>query len=247
MSGTKKLARTVGVLYIVGTAAGILSAVFAGPILNQGGLNGLLDTERSLVVGSLLVLLMGFSLAMIPVVLFPLLRKVSEILALGAVLFRGALEAVAYVAVAFTWLGLVTIGRASAGAGVEQAASLESMRTVLLGAEEWTTLVLAVVFCLGALMIYAVFFASRLVPRWLSAWGLVGAVLYLSVPLLGLVGWDGVDALMVPLAVQEMVLAVWLIVKGFDADVTARLLRTRHDSAPSGLPAVTGRHLDYQP
>src|SRR5690606_24458182 len=128
-----------------------------------------------------------------------------------------------------------------------QSASLESMRTVLLGAEEWTTLVLAIVFCLGALMIYGVFFASRLVPRWLSAWGLVGAMLYLSVPFLGLVGWEGVDALMVPLAVQEMVVAVWLIVKGFDADVTARLVRTRHDSAPAGLPAVTARHLGYQP
>ncbi|MFO7546901.1 MAG: DUF4386 domain-containing protein [Trueperaceae bacterium] len=225
MTETKKLARTVGTLYIVGTAAGILSAVFAGPNLNQGGLNELLENEGPLVVGSLLVLLMGFSLAMIPVVLFPLLRKVSEILALGAVLFRGALEAVAYVAVAFTWLGLVTIGRASAGAGVEQTASLLSMRTVLLGAEEWTTLVLAIVFCLGALMIYWAFFVSRLVPRWLSAWGLVGAVLYLSVPFLGLVGLDGFGALMAPLAVQEMVLAVWLIVKGFDVDVTGRLLR----------------------
>jgi len=247
VTGTKKLARTVGVLYIVGTAAGILSAVCAGPVLNQGGLNELLDTERSLVVGSLLVLLMGFSLAMIPVVLFPLLRKVSEILALGAVLFRGTLEAVAYVAVAFTWLGLVTIGRASAGAGVEQSASLESMRAVLLGAEEWTTLVLAIVFCLGALMIYGVFFASRLVPRWLSAWGLVGAMLYLSVPFLGLVGLDGVGAFMVPLAVQEMGLAGWLIVEGFDADVTGRLLRATHDSAPAGAPIVTARHLGYQP
>lgn len=216
MTGTRKIARTVGTLYIVGTVAGILSAVVAGPYLKQAGATARVGGEGRVVAGSLLVLLMGFSLAMIPVVLFPLLRRVSEVLALGAVLFRGALEAVAYVAVAFTWLGLVTIGRASAGAGADQAAGLVSLRTVLLGAEEWTTLVLAIVFCLGALMIYGAFFVSRLVPRWLSGWGLVGAVLYLSVPFLDLVGWDGFGALMAPLAVQEMVLAAWLIVKGFD-------------------------------
>lgn len=222
----QRLARIVGTLYIVGTAAGVLSAVVSGPALSQLGEGMVPAREAPLIAGALLVLLMGFSLAMVPVVLFPVLRRVDEIVALGAVLFRGALEAIAYVAVAFLWLGFVTIGRVSAGAGAAGAAEgfdLRGLQALLLGAQEWTTLVLAIVFCLGAFMIYGLFYASRLVPRWLSAWGLVGGVLYLSVPFLGLAGWDGFGVLMAPLAVQEMVLAAWLILRGFDASAMASL------------------------
>jgi hypothetical protein len=63
-------------------------------------------------------------------------------------------------------------------------------------------------------MIYWLFYVSKLIPRWLSVWGLAGAVLYLIVPLLAMFGLDQFGPLMAPLALQEMVLAVWLIVNG---------------------------------
>jgi hypothetical protein len=66
-------------------------------------------------------------------------------------------------------------------------------------------------------------FRSRLVPRWLSTWGLVGAPLALGYGLLGLLG-SGTDlgsplmvlAMPIPIAVQEMVFAGWLIIRGLD-------------------------------
>lgn len=72
----------------------------------------------------------------------------------------------------------------------------------------------AITFVLGALMFYVVLYQSRLVPRWLSTWGLVGAVLYIVPPLGSMFGLS-LGVLMAPLAVQEMVMAVWLIAKGF--------------------------------
>jgi uncharacterized membrane protein len=80
--------------------------------------------------------------------------------------------------------------------------------------------VCAFVFCLGALMFYHVLYRSGLVPRWLSGWGLLGILLYLAAALLVLFGQINPDSTQVvlelPLAVQEMVLAVWPIVKGFN-------------------------------
>jgi hypothetical protein len=58
-------------------------------------------------------------------------------------------------------------------------------------------------------------FRSKLIPRWLSVWGFTGAVLYLAEPLLLMFGFKW-ELLFAPLAVQEMVMAVWLIVKGFN-------------------------------
>jgi Domain of unknown function (DUF4386) len=52
--------------------------------------------ETQWIIGSLLVLVMGLPLAMVPVALFPLLRKQNEVLAIGAIIFRGALEAFTY-------------------------------------------------------------------------------------------------------------------------------------------------------
>ncbi len=83
----------------------------------------------------------------------------------------------------------------------------------------WDQLI-AIPFVLGALMFYVVLYQYRLVPRWLSAWALVGAVLYIVAPLGSMFGLS-LGFFVGPLAVQEMVMAVWLIAKGFDPSAMA--------------------------
>jgi inner membrane protein involved in colicin E2 resistance len=105
MKSINRTARIVGALYIIGTVAGILSLAFAGPVLNaQEYLTSVLANETRLVVGALCVLTMGLALAMVPVMMFPILRKHNEALALGYVVFRGGLEAVGYLAITTGWL-----------------------------------------------------------------------------------------------------------------------------------------------
>jgi Domain of unknown function (DUF4386) len=95
MNANRKTARAVGALFIIGTVAGILSRVVTGPIQNaQDHLTSVPASETHLVVGALFVLIMGLALAMVPVMMFPILRKHNETLALGYVVFRGGLEAV---------------------------------------------------------------------------------------------------------------------------------------------------------
>ena len=163
---------------------------------------------------------MGFALAMVPVMLFPIFRKFNEALALGAVVFRGALEAAIYIAQAVTLLLLLAVSQEYAKAGAMDAAFFQTLGTLLLQADHWLAIILSIVFSLGALMIYYVFYQSKLIPRWLAAWGLVGAVLYLAAPLLGMFGFEW-EILMFPLALQEMALAVWLIVRGFNPSAIA--------------------------
>jgi Domain of unknown function (DUF4386) len=222
MTTQRKTAIVVGVLYFVGTVAGILSLVFTGPIQSsQDYLVSLPGHEHQLIVGAFFVLVMGLALAMVPVMMFPILKKYNEALALGYVVFRGGLEAVSYLAIVISWLLLLPLRQVYLQAGVSGASQFQALGSFLLAAKEIGYLT-TIVFCLGALMFYTLLYQSRLVPRWLSGWGLMATLPYLLTGLLAMfAALTPLSPLYIasklPLALQEMVLAVWLIVKGFNS------------------------------
>jgi len=92
------------------------------------------------------------------------------------------------------------------------------MGALLVNLANWFGRMTPIVFSIGALMIYYLFYLSKLIPKWLSIWGLIGAMLYLANPILYMFSFD-VGILFIPLALQEMFMAIWLIVKGFNPSV----------------------------
>ncbi len=223
----RKTSIIVGILFIIGTVAGILSGVVTGPVLGASDyLAQVAANENSIVLGAILVLVMGFPLAMVPVMMFPIFRKTNEPLALGAVVFRGVLEAMAYIVIATCWLLLISVGQAYANAGAADTATFQAIGDFIRQAVYWTEHILALVFTIGALMLYWLFYKTKLIPSWLALWGFFGAILYFASPILNMfdpqhpalslgVKWGN---LMAPLAIQEMVFALWMIIKGFNTD-----------------------------
>ena len=195
--------------------------IFLGSFLDDPEyLTGIAANGNKVVVGALCILTMGFALTMVPVLLYPIFKKFNETLALGAVVFRGALEAVVYMAQAILWLLLLSASQNFSVAGSADVPIIQNIGALFIAADAWTAHILSIVFSLGALMIYWVFYSSKLIPRWLSVWGLVGGILYLAAPIVGLFDLDW-GFLMLPLAVQEMVMALWLIIKGFNPNAIA--------------------------
>ena len=112
MDISRMTARIVGVLFIIGTVAGILSAVITGPILNDPDfLTKVSENKNQMIIGTFFILMMGLALAMVPVMMFPIFRKYNEALAVGSVVFRGALEAVAYLLKVIIMLLLLTLSQ----------------------------------------------------------------------------------------------------------------------------------------
>jgi hypothetical protein len=220
----RRTAMLVGVLYIVGTVAGILSKLVLWRFADDPGLLGKVAAHADQVAaGSLLILVMGVALAMVPVLMFPILKRQNEALALGYVVFRGALEFASYVGAALCWLLLVVAAQHADAGG---AAVSHDLASILYGAQAPIGAMGSIVFAIGALMFSYLLYGSRLVPRWISLWGIAGAVLYASVGVLGLFGTSP-EVLYMPLAVQEMVLAVWLIARGFNRGTIASASDTR--------------------
>jgi len=211
-----------GVLYIIGTVSGIFSYVFALPVLNSPDiLPAVSANPNAIIIGALLVLTMGLALALVPVVVFPVLKEHNETLAIGYLVFRGALETFTYMITVFCWLALIPLSREFAAALPAGASNLQLLGRLTMGIAENVPPICAIVFSLGAVLFYIVLYQGKLVPRWISLWGLITVVLNVVV--------DGVARLFISggvwsilqtvgqtsLLPQEMVMAVWLIVKGF--------------------------------
>ena len=213
-------ATAAGILYITGTVAGVLSMAVSAPVRDTSDpLAAAAEHSGAVVTGALLVLVMGLSLAFVPVVLFPVLRRVNETLAIGYLVILGAVETVCYILLAIGWLLLVPLGEVlSAGPGAASPAGVR-LGTLVLDSEA-TNAVLGLVFCLGGVMFYLLLYRSRIVPRWIALWGLVAIPFYVAAHLLAMYAVIGVNSsgqvlMFMPMAVQEMVLALWLIARGF--------------------------------
>jgi hypothetical protein len=221
MTTYRTTAVATGVLFIIATVAALASTALLAPILGGPDYLARVASGPSQVeLAALLQLIGALACPAIAMALYPVLRRHNEGLALGSVGLR-LIEGVLSVAIAICLLLLVTLSRESVRAGAQASSAVQVQAVLLMAARDWLGPVGGVVtFGLGALSYYAVFYRSRLVPRWLSGWGLLGATLVIVSGLL--VMFDLAEPLgstqailAVPIAVQEMVLAVWLIAKGF--------------------------------
>lgn len=234
MNTYRKNAIMTGVLYFLGTVFGVLSGVIGGevvssfsfgkPLVGVDLLSIVTAQSTRITAGSFLILMMGISLMAMTVFLYPIFRKDSKELAMGMVLFRGALEGTFYFLSVLGFLALVVLGNEYIITGADSAA-LQSMGNVLYWFQGRLAPTGTILFLIGAVCLYISFYRTRLIPRWLSIWGFIGVVFFMASALLKFFNMDsGIGFyLEMVLAPQEMVMAVWLIVKGFNRSAIAAL------------------------
>jgi hypothetical protein len=225
MDTYRKTAVIVGLLFIIATVSALLSGVFLGSTLDAPNyLAAVSSNETSVIIAVILELILAVSVFGIGFMLFPILKKYVESLAMAYVGFR-LFEAIFIVVASLGLLSLLTISQQYvAGASYT---SYQPLGSLLLALRDWSYLIGTMIFLgLGGLTLNYLLYQSKLVPRWLSLWGLIGAAFILLYGILGLFGLSTdltspSTFLALPIAVQEMVFAVWLIVKGFNPSAIA--------------------------
>ncbi len=215
-----------GALYFMGTVFGVVGGIIGGEVLTSTitaqSLEGVdilalvAANSSQLIVATFFTLMMGISLVAMTVFLYPIFRKDSEELAVGMLLFRGALEGTYYFITALGLLTLVALGNEYMAMGAKSAA-LQSIGNVLYQFQDFIGPVGTFVFLIGATCLYVSFYRTRLIPRWLTIWGLIGVVPYMAYALLHLFHLDTGYGfwLQMVLAPQELVMGAWLVIKGF--------------------------------
>jgi hypothetical protein len=226
MYSDKTIARIVGVLFIIATAAPILTAPFIGFL--GGGVIGepapdylvrVSQNDLQVFLGVLVELIWVLAVIGIPVVVFPVLKRHNRALALGFYCLRFA-EAISTIVGSILLLTLLALSREFVAAGAPDASYYQTLGSLLLAAREGAFVIgSGLVWSLSALVLNCVLYRAELVPRWISGWGLLGGALSFATYLLQFLGIS-LDILFLPIALQEMVFAVWLIVRGFNPSAT---------------------------
>jgi hypothetical protein len=214
-------ARVVAALFILATVPFSISVFILAPILESPDfLTSVAQNEGRVGAGVLLELVNHIAVVGIAVVIFPVLKSFSERLALGYIAAR-SIEAALFAIATMHLLTLVFVSQESLVAGGRPPAQFQLFGEALLAGHDWNNAALAfTAFSIGALTLNYTLLRARLVPAWISVFGLLSAASILTARILLISGVDlassTVAAMDGPIFLQEMVFAVWLISKGFN-------------------------------
>ena len=218
----RRTAVVVGVLLIACSVASLLSALPLGTLLDSPvDLTRLAADDDPVVLTALIEFVWAATGAGIAIALYPVLRRYGRAMALGAVAAR-VVEGVLVLVGTLSLLALLTVAQESVISGSTAITGTDGSVPVLLAVRDWlANFLVPLPFLLGAALYYYLMFRSTLVPRWLSVWGLLAVALsVVSTVYAGFTQDFGLATvstiLNVPIGLQEMVLAVWLIAKGFN-------------------------------
>jgi len=224
MNSSRKIAVMVGALFLFSNATFLLGAFgLVEPILNAPDYLTQASGHRTqLVLGVLLELVNGIAYVGIAVLVFPILRRRFESMALWYVCFR-IIEFVMQTLSDLSPLSLLNVSEAFVEAGSPASSSFQALGLLLQAQRDWAFQMVTISLVLGALMFYTMLYQSRLIPRFISIWGIIGALGVIATALLESFGISpGVlENLGLLMLLNELFLGGWLIVKGFNPSAVA--------------------------
>jgi hypothetical protein len=222
MNSIRKTAIVLGAIYIIALSTAMLRSVLLDSILDAPGyLVNLSSNEGDVLLGVILLFIMGVAIPSIGIVFYPILSKQNKTLALGYVV-AGIIECVLFLITVITILTLLTLSKNYVNAGAPDNSYFQSSGILLIAVRDWAFNILwPISIGLATLILYYLLYQSELIPRWFSIWGLFGGVAAFAGGLLSYFGAISTlstiyNVLLLQIALQELVMAIWLIVKGFN-------------------------------
>lgn len=215
----KKLSKILGFAFVFQFATSFSSGVFISSALIVE--DDIIATMMNIASNPMLMktnilvdMLTALGVTFLGAILYLALRKVNEKFALTAFAFY-ILEA-ALLAVSRT--ETYTLLKASQEyVNTNQSEYLETIANIALESMDFVGGTLhALAFCVGGLIFYWLLLRSNLVPRWLSIWGLVTIIPVVIGTITAVFNYQIPFALFVPYVPFELVLGIWLVIKGFN-------------------------------
>lgn len=223
MNTNRKTAVLVGALFLISYFGVFAGYALLGSVIDAPDyLTQVHPNKTQVMAGVLLELINGIAVLGIAVILYPLLKKYNEAIALGYLAFR-VLECGMQVAMDMAPLSLLTLSQKYIETGAKETLQFETLGALYLAERDAAALMLLIFFVAGAVLFYYLLYRSQLVPRFISIWGVIALVLIVTMNILDLnINTIGIFFAL-PIMANEIFLAIWLIVKGFSPAATASM------------------------
>ncbi|MCI3920398.1 DUF4386 domain-containing protein [Paenibacillus sp. TRM 82003] len=192
------------------TGSGLIDSVFSQPeFLAQ------LESNRTkAVVGSFLEAFNSVAVVGISVLLYPVLKRHSESIALGYLGSRLVEATLLACGIAMT-LTLLIGGNSDVATGSANDAYRQTIGSFAVAGRGATFELAMLALASGSILFCVLLYRTKLVPRALSLLGLVGYASLLASSGLTIGGFEPSMILYIPGGIFEIVFPVWLIARGF--------------------------------
>jgi hypothetical protein len=200
------------VTYLLGD--GLLQSILNAPdyLLN------VYPNSTQVVIGVLLEFIDAAAVAAIGILLFPILRKFNAAIALGYAGTR-IIECLLLIVAGISALSLIPLSQEYVQAGTPDASNFEALGTVVVAQSGLAFQIAMIALGLGSIPFCYLLYRTRLIPRWMAVLGLIGYAALLIGGLLELFGLNLSMIHFAPGGLFELILPIWLIVKGFNESV----------------------------
>lgn len=224
MDLNRKISKAFGILLISGIIFGIFSSVPA--LESQDYLLKLSSIKLQVLIATFFQFAMASVYVCIAVLLYPVIKHYNERIALGYFSFR-------IIGAMFLFIGIVSlllllfISQEFVSSGQPDLSHFHTIGQILRVGRDWMNHVAMILpWSIGGLLLYFCFFRMKIIPSWLSLWGLVGSTLTITTTLLLMFDLIRIVTpiyfiMLMPNAIFELVLAVYMIIKGFRTSIAS--------------------------
>lgn len=219
MNSYKKNAVIAGVLFLTAMTASLLGGSLIESVLTAPDYISTISSNTSIIfIGVFLEFINAAAVVGIAVILFPVLKKYNESFALGYLSFR-IIESIFCIAGAVVPLILIYLEGKYSETGAFDVNYFKTLIAIFISIRtDLAEIVIPIIFSLGAFLFYHILYYSKLVPRYISIWGLIGALLIFALVFIQINMIINI-IFVLPIISNEIFLGIWFIVKGFNLSV----------------------------
>lgn len=217
-------AKVFGIFFLIaflsyGIGSGLVESIVNVPDF----ISNISDHKATFIIGVILMAIVHTTVNIgLAVIMVPVLKPFNKTLSYGY-LSAAITASIILVVGALFLLLLLPLSDEYIKLGSVNTLNFEALGTIFKKGAYFSYQIGMAIWGFGGLLFCALLYKSKLVPRFMSIWGVIGYIVFISGTIFELFGYEVGVLLSIPGGLFEITLSLWLIIKGFNISKLIRI------------------------